>query len=149
MRTIADARLLAALTHRLESLTAATPRVWGTMSVQQMLAHLGDAADAVLQRRPFPASARAGNRLFKWVALELPLPWPRGIRTGADPAARILSAGGFAADRTRAVHTLQELASAAEGRLVDRHPIFGPMSRRDWHRWAYLHADHHLRQFGA
>jgi len=29
------------------------------------------------------------------------------------------------------------------------HPIFGPMSRPAWLRWAYLHADHHLRQFGV
>jgi hypothetical protein len=28
------------------------------------------------------------------------------------------------------------------------HPIFGPMSRENWMRWGYLHADHHLRQFG-
>jgi hypothetical protein len=29
------------------------------------------------------------------------------------------------------------------------HPIFGRMSRAAWLRWGYLHADHHLRQFGA
>jgi hypothetical protein len=29
------------------------------------------------------------------------------------------------------------------------HPIFGRMSHREWLRWAYLHADHHLRQFGV
>ena len=28
------------------------------------------------------------------------------------------------------------------------HPIFGPMSEGDWLRWAYLHTEHHLRQFG-
>jgi hypothetical protein len=28
------------------------------------------------------------------------------------------------------------------------HPIFGKMSETDWMRWAYLHVDHHLRQFG-
>ena len=29
------------------------------------------------------------------------------------------------------------------------HPHFGEMSEREWNRLAYLHADHHLRQFGA
>lgn len=28
------------------------------------------------------------------------------------------------------------------------HPIFGRLSRAAWLRWAYLHMDHHLRQFG-
>jgi hypothetical protein len=32
--------------------------------------------------------------------------------------------------------------------LSPTHPFFGPMSREDWLRWGYLHADHHLRQFG-
>ena len=29
------------------------------------------------------------------------------------------------------------------------HPIFGPLTRRAWMRWGYLHVDHHLRQFSA
>jgi hypothetical protein len=28
------------------------------------------------------------------------------------------------------------------------HPIFGVMNESEWLRWAYLHMDHHLRQFG-
>ena len=27
-------------------------------------------------------------------------------------------------------------------------PMFGHMSEKDWMQWGYLHADHHLRQFG-
>ena len=27
------------------------------------------------------------------------------------------------------------------------HFMFGPMSARDWHRWAYRHVTYHLRQF--
>ena len=30
---------------------------------------------------------------------------------------------------------------------VTRHPAFGAMSAREWLRWGWLHADHHLRQF--
>ena len=33
--------------------------------------------------------------------------------------------------------------------LVDRHPVLGPMTRANWMRWAWLHTDHHLRQFGV
>ena len=29
------------------------------------------------------------------------------------------------------------------------HPIFGHVSEAAWLRWAYLHMDHHLRQFGV
>jgi hypothetical protein len=55
------------------------------------------------------------------------------------------------------MRTLAREADQAEilGRLralrPDRpaHPIFGPMSEAAWLRWGYLHADHHLRQFGG
>ena len=29
-----------------------------------------------------------------------------------------------------------------------RHPIFLDLTQTQWMRWGYLHADHHLRQFG-
>ena len=29
------------------------------------------------------------------------------------------------------------------------HPMMGPLSRTERMRWAYLHMNHHLRQFGV
>lgn len=148
MKTIRDAAVLAGLVRRIERVTVTQSRVWGTMNAQQMLVHLGDGAEAALARRPFTAPDRKGSSVLKWVALTLPLPWPRGIRSGADPASRELPAETFPADRDRAVGTLRDLAAAPENTLAARHPIFGLMSRSDWLRWAFLHTDHHLRQFG-
>jgi len=147
VKTIDDAAVLEDLARRLEHLTTTQSRVWGTMSAQQMLVHLGDGAEAALARRPFAAPDRQGSRVLKWIALTLPLPWPRDIRSGADPASREISTEAFSADRDRALRTLRELA-APESTLAERHPIFGPMSQSEWHRWAFLHTDHHLRQFG-
>jgi hypothetical protein len=148
MKTNADPAVHAALVDRLEAVTATHARLWGTITAHQMVVHLGDAAEAVLKRRPFPAPSRPPSRLFKWIALRLPLRWPRGIKSGAEPALRVLDAAAFPADRKRAVDTLRELSSASGLLLVETHPIFGPMSAADWQRWAYLHTDHHLRQFG-
>jgi len=148
MRTIGSPAVLAALTNRLRSLTATQARVWGAMNAHQMLVHLGDGAEAALGRRSFSVQARRANPILKWVALTLPLSWPRGLRTGADPAAQTVVAEDFIPARDRAVRTLRELAAAPASALAARHPIFGAMSRPDWHRWAFRHTDHHLRQFG-
>jgi hypothetical protein len=43
---------------------------------------------------------------------------------------------------------LIEWFALPETRKTD-HPIFGKMTEAQWMRWAYLHVDHHLRQFGA
>lgn len=147
MKTIGDAAVLATLTGRLARLTPARERVWGSISAHQMVSHLGDASEAALGRRPFSPAIRPPSRLMKVVALSLPMRWPRGIKSGADPAAKTLPVTEFPADLERATSSLRQLAATSSG-LAERHPIFGTMSDADWHRWAYLHTDHHLRQFG-
>jgi len=148
MKTIGDAAVLATLTSRLARLTPAHERRWGSISAHQMVSHLGDASEAALGRRPFSPALRPPSRMLKVVALSLPLRWPRGVKSGADPAAKVLPAEQFPADLERAQRALQELANAPDSGIADRHPIFGAMSVADWRRWAFLHTDHHLRQFG-
>jgi hypothetical protein len=149
MRTIGDPAALAAIVARLERLTARQARRWGRMSAPQMVAHLLEVTGAVVAGRPIPGPPRRPSRMLKLAALYLPLPWPRGIRSGTDPASRPLADCAFDADRRRTIGVLRDLAAAPERTLLADHPLFGPMTRRDWHRWAYLHCDHHLRQFGA
>ncbi len=148
MRTIADPVVLAPLTARLERLTPERPRVWGSMTAHQMAVHLANGAEAALGRQEFEVPPRRPRPVQKLLALYLPIPWPRGVKTGSDPAGRSLSADRFEADRRRAITTLDELARAPADRLTSPHPMFGLMTPAHWHRWAYLHVDHHLRQFG-
>lgn len=88
--------------------------------------------------------------LVKWIGLYGPIRWPHGVRTRpeVDPHRQGTRAVDFTRDRVVVEELLQRFAAPAT-RLALRHPIFGPMSRRDWQRWGYLHMDHHLRQFGA
>ena len=125
------------------------------MTAHQMICHLRDAF--LIGTDPALTSQVRGlhNRtLVKWIALYAPARWPRGlIRT--RPELDQVAGGGvrpaeFAVD-------VAELAAAVETLTADpaaffrgrRHPIFGPMSLAAWLRWAYLHLDHHLRQFGV
>jgi hypothetical protein len=148
MKTISNPATLAALAARLESVTPVAERHWGTITPHQMVVHLGDAADAVLQRRPWPTSRRKESRLMKWFALSLPIKWPHGVKAGADPAGRVLAEEDFPANHRRALDTLAELASVPADALAPWHPLFGAMTRAEWLRWGWLHTDHHLRQFG-
>lgn len=56
--------------------------------------------------------------------------------------------GILEADRARVVAALEAIAHSEGTGLEPRHGILGTMTLRDWQRWAYKHADHHLRQFG-
>lgn len=152
MRTIADDQVLSSLVERLRQLHPETARRWGTLTAGEMLCHLGDANESVLGTRTVPgspASAAAGP-VLKWMALYAPLPWPKGAKTrpGVDPRLGGTRPGDFEKDRERVIGSLKSLAMAAPATLSARHFMLGPMSARDWHRWAYRHATYHLRQFG-
>jgi hypothetical protein len=87
---------------------------------------------------------------MKWFALYAPLPWPRGIPTMATMDQQIGGTPPVEFDRDK-----KELQALMDRFLIGpslsesiRHPFFGRMSEFEWKRWAYLHCDHHLRQFG-
>ena len=98
-----------------------------------------------------PASGLLQRTVVKWIALYAPLRWPPGIPTrpeidqhcgGTRPAT-------FAADCRGLRALLERIAARPADGAWPAHPIFGRMSSAAWLRWAYLHTDHHLRQFGA
>jgi hypothetical protein len=122
------------------------------MSAHQMVCHLNDAMHVMTgQRSTAPRGGLLQRTVVKWIALYLPFRWPPGIPTTPEVDQE---AGG-----TRPTEFAHDVARLAEA--VDRarpesiecggrvHPIFGPMSNTAWFRWAYLHMDHHLRQFGV
>jgi len=149
MRNISEASVLEDLVGRLRRLAPTQPRVWGTMNAQQMAQHVGDAFAAVLKQRAFSSKPRSGPTGLRRIAVLYLIPrMPRGIKSGAEPASFVVEPATFAGDVDRAVTLLRQLATAPAGSLMDRHPILGPMTRGDWMRYAFLHTDHHLRQFG-
>lgn len=149
MSSVADPAAILRLETRLCALRPDSPRQWGTLSPAEALCHLADGAARVLGR---PGGEPGPERTFrKWVAFRSPLPWPRGARTPPeiDPRASGTRPTDFEVDRKRAVEGLRAVAAATGVALPRSHALFGAMTPGDWHRWAYRHTDHHLRQFGC
>lgn len=149
MKSLADPAATSELVSRLESVERDSERRWGTLTAHEMLCHVADACEVSLGlRAPSAMTFRGPARLIKILALWAPIPWAKGVATGAgvDPRREGTRPSDFARDRERAIRLLRELASSAQPRP---HPIFGTMTAREWLRWGYLHADHHLRQFGC
>ena len=151
MRTIARSADLEALLERLGRLTPDSGRRWGTMTPSEMLCHLGDAAEMALRirprQKPFPARGRPIVKLF---GLWTPVRWPHGWPTNAsqDPRRSGTRPSQFAADLQRVMNATRALAASDGTSLEPVHGLFGTMTLADWHRWAWKHTDHHLRQFG-
>ncbi len=150
-KSIADEETLAEVASRLSELGPASKRKWGRMTAHQMVCHLADALRIALGDKPAPprVDTWTSRNVIRRVALYAPLRWPQGIPTvqGIDQAAgEGTTPAVFESDRDALVQMHERLAAEATDRV---HPIFGPLSRAEWLIWAYRHADHHLRQFGA
>lgn len=137
---------------RLARVRPDSPRRWGRMTAHGMICHLSDSYLLPLgERTASPATGLFQRTIMKWVALNSPLPWPKGISTrpemeqgvGGTPPAN------FERDLAGLVSQIRRFAAPRAAFPNSFHPIFGTMSRQHWLRWGYLHADHHLRQFNA
>jgi hypothetical protein len=86
--------------------------------------------------------------LLKFAALRTGLRWPKNTDTTPE-LIRALEEESAATFGELVDSTIEKMEAVASGRRwQSSHPMFGLMTAADWKRWGYLHADHHLRQFG-
>ena len=137
---------------RLHSIQPSSQRRWGRMSAHQMICHLSDGFRMYMGERPAPPlQMRLPRVLLKWTALWAPVPWPHGFQTmpEIDQDAGGTRPAEFAKDMNE-LRSLIGRFTEPRGRFSTQpHPHFGLLSEKEWLRLGYLHADHHLRQFGA
>jgi DinB superfamily len=150
MRTLESTADRQSIEKRISALSPDDRRRWGKMSAHEMVCHLCDSYRLALgQKTASPATGFLQRTLVKWIALGAPMRWPKGVRTRPEMEQGVggTAPRAFEEDRRK----LLVLLDRFRGDSVDisiPHPIFGPLTRAEWLRWGYRHADHHLRQFG-
>ena len=150
MKSLAHPEDATELVRRLQRLSPESRARWGRMSAHQMVCHVADAMRLALgTKAASPTGGIFHRTVLKWIVLYVPLRWPRGFPTRPE----LDQCGGgtrpedFAADLAQVEVLLSQVVSSRSSRRPP-HPLFGHLSDRAWLRWAYLHTDHHLRQFG-
>lgn len=127
-------------------------RQWGGMTVHQMVCHLNDSYLLGMGERKVADKSNMLTRNFvRVMALRAPMQWPKGIKTVRE-FDQVAGAGTrttvFEADKAQLLFLIERFTTSPRDFQFARHPMFGEMSEWEWQRWGYLHADHHLRQFG-
>jgi hypothetical protein len=136
---------------RLQRLQADSRPLWGQMSAHQMICHLADSFRAATgEKGASPATNFINRTVVKWIALQAPMRWPKGVKTRPEMDQLI---GGtkpieFETDRKILLELIERFTASKRDFLWGTHPLFGEMTELEWLRWGYLHLDHHLRQFG-
>src|ERR1044072_8984428 len=76
------------------------------------------------------------------------LPFPKGAPTAPELKVDVAKVA-FAEQRAALLELLERIGSGPDEGAGPAHPLFGPLTWRQWGVLTYKHADHHLRQFGA
>jgi hypothetical protein len=150
MKTLANERDRDELLHRLSKVRPDSQSRWGIMSAHQMICHLTDSFRAASSEKHISSSSTLFKRtIYKWAALWVPLQWPHGVKT--RPEMDQQHGGTQPVEFTSDVEKLRILFDQFCGWKGEfaPHAMFGLLSKTERMRHAYLHMDHHLRQFGA
>ena len=133
---------------RLRLLSTSSTARWGTMGVTDMLQHLRLSARMTLGELSVPSANKRAFQVFPLKHLILyVLPFPKGAPTAHE--LKPVDAASFEEERAALLELLERIGTSPSESLAAAHPLFGPMSRREWGVATYKHSDHHLRQFGA
>jgi len=148
MPLLHDPPVRASLEQRLRKLRPDSARLWGKMSVDQMLWHLNQSmrmslGDAVFEPRRVPPLPKP---VLRWMVLNVP--WPKG-RTPTYREMVATTTHDFAAEHSRLLQFIHRVCALPIDGAWPVNPTLGPMSGAQWSQLQAKHVDHHLKQFGV
>src|SRR4029453_17376602 len=121
---------------------------WGSMDVTAMLKHLRLSAQMTVGELAVPSANKRVFQVFPLKHLILYVfPFPKGAPTA--PALLPGAAASFEEERAAVLALLDRVGAGPREGAGPAHPLFGPLSWREWGTATYKHVDHHLKQFGA
>ncbi len=137
---------------RIQSVSDRSKRLWGKMTVEQMLSHCADQIRLALgQKSPHEKPTFFNRNIVKYFGLWLPRIPIKNMKGPVDMNWQQFGSKPGTVDQEiqNLVSLLEQFRDLAPGSNLQPHPMFGKLNRNQWARFMYVHIDHHLRQFGA
>ena len=151
MQNVFDAKDAQEYINRINNLTPETPRKWGKMSVDQVLAHLNVAYDLTFTPEKFPKpSFIAIFLLSKFVKPKITneIPYKQSLPT--SPAFIIADERNFEEEKAKLIGNIQRVQQLGKKAFEGKENInFGKMTAQGWNNMFAKHLNHHLDQFGV
>ena len=148
MRSILNEDDRAEIIKRLRSLSESSTGRWGSMDVAGMLQHLRLSARMAVGEMSVPSANKRAFQIFPLKHLIIYVfPFPKGAPTA--PALKPVAATSLEEERAAVLELLERIGTGPRDGAGPSHPLFGPLTWREWGVTTYKHADHHLKQFGA
>jgi hypothetical protein len=136
--------------NRVLRITSANPRQWGMMTVAQMLHHLNLACGGSLGFYNIPDESYLVSRtVFRWILVDWYPEQPVGLRLPKGFKIPHGATFDFDFEKEQLLKILDAAWHARSTADWQPHPMFGPMTVKEWGKLRQIHIDYHLRQFAA
>ena len=148
MKSVLDTSTREELVNRIHSLSQQHHAVWGKMNIFQMLRHCTLCEEMFLGKvkikRVFIGRLIGGMVLKKVLKDDRPF----GKNSPTSPLLKTTGENGdMEKQKIEWINRIEQYVNYNDPNFI--HPFFGPMTKEQIGLFAYKHADHHLRQFGA
>jgi len=149
MKTLYQKEIVSEIVDRSNKLTPETQRVWGTMRVDQMLAHCTVGMQTATGEKFLQSNIflrMIGSLLKSQTTNDKP------IRKGSPthPGFIICNTESFEREKQILLSLIQKFHSGGESNCTTNpHAFFGKLNPTQWGSLMYKHLDHHFRQFGV
>ena len=151
MQNVFDAKDAQEYINRINNLTPETPRKWGKMSADQVLAHLNVAYDLTFTPEKFPKpSFIAKFLLSRFVKPKITneIPYKQSLPT--SPVFIIADERNFEEEKAKLIGNIQRVQQLGREAFEGKENInFGKMTAQGWNNMFAKHLNHHLEQFGV
>ena len=149
MNNLLNVSDVAAITSRIDNLTAGSQRQWGKMTVAQMLAHC-TAALRVANDETHPPRIFIGRILAPFIRKTFfdETPFPKNTPT--DKSFIVTDQRDFDNEKKILKEQINKFCTGGEAGVTKHpHSFVGRLTPQQWSIGMYKHLDHHLRQFGV
>ncbi len=150
MKNIFDLQVTNEIIDRINQLRPDSSRVWGSMSVAQMLAHCNVTYEMLYEKKhPKPgAIQKFFLKLFVKSVVVNDKPYKKNGRTA--PQFLVSDDKDFDTEKTRLVNYIKRTQEFGDSHFDNRAShSFGKLTKKEWSNMFYKHLDHHLNQFGV
>jgi len=139
----------AKIIERINNLKPDTQRLWGKMTVTQMMPHCG-VAIRIAFGEPILKRGLIGILFGGLIKKSIMKDRPQKKNSPTLKPFIIKEHKGFEEEKAILINQVRRFASEGASILRrDAHPVFGKMTVEEWDKLMWKHLDHHLKQFGV
>lgn len=149
-KNLFDHSAIEATISRVLKLDSSSSGRWGSMNVTEMLHHCNLCNEQILEGQSVVPSRTSLKQWFvRLLSLYVVPAFPKNMKGAEENDTKNkVSGDSFETEREKFIG-LMLCFDQFRGAVQITHPAFGRLNTRQWGRAAWMHMDHHLRQFGV